>query len=599
MFAQRIIFRPEVTLGTARQILSGLEARVMTAVSAVVDAFSRSGLRVRAMRTLRAIRLEARPSTAEWSASILLGVLGLALPLAAWVTFDRVIHLADARDGAWTLSLMMLGVMAFVVAEAGLRYARVHMADRAERARETLRTARALGRLAASPHDPSLEDGAPARAARLDAAAAFIELRTGGLRRAALDLPYAAIALLAMAVIGQWVALAPLATAVAVLVLFAASSPWAANAARERDAHDARSEDFIAECAANLAVLKGAAMEPFFARRMEQLLTSGRDHEWRRIRASDRAEDLSSLLEAATVLAVAAIGGLMALGGAMGAGALIACILLAMAAVRPVVRIAAAAQRAAALGPENELHDTEPESGAVHAATQPALLRSDAGVRGIAAPIRFEAPAGAIVAFTSRDGAAVSALLRALAGLDTPRSGEISFAGVTVGAYRAAHPGAVALVTPRAALMSGTIIDNLTLFGHGGSEAQALAACDLLGLRPDIDRLPRRLETIVGDGVGEELSGSLTQRLALARAIAMGPRLLLLDEPQARLDPADARQVLAGLSNLRGKMSIIIGTSRPSWLTLADQAYVIDEARLEPVAAIAPPDIAARRAGVA
>jgi ATP-binding cassette subfamily C protein LapB len=568
----------------------------MAFVAARVDAFSRSSLKLRAMRTLRALRLEARPSPAEWGASVLLGVLGLATPLAAYFAFDRLAH--GAGD-AWTLSLVMLAALAAVVAEAAVRYARVHLADRAERTRETLRAARALSRLAASPMDGAVEDGAPARAARLEAAAAFIELRTGGLRRAVLDLPFAAIAILAMALIGHWVALAPLALVATVVVLFAGASPWAADAARARDTHDARGDDFIAECAANHQVIKGAAMEPFFARRMEQLLASGRDHEWRRIRASDRAEDLSSLIEAATALAVAAIGGVMALTGAISLGALVACTLLAAGAVRPVVRIAAAAQRAAALGPERELDETEHAAPALRAATAPAVLRMDARVARVRPRIRIDMSAGEILAFTGRDGAAMSAVLRAIAGLETPEDGEIMFAGAPAGAYRAAHPGAIALVTPRAALLSGTVMENLTLFGQGAGEAQALAACDILGLRPDIDRLPRQLDTIVGDSASGDVSGALAHRICLARAIALAPRLLLLDEPQAMLHGPEDRQLLAGLASLRGRMMIVIATSRPSYLALADRAYALDEERFALLPAGATPRQAARRAGVA
>jgi ABC-type bacteriocin/lantibiotic exporter with double-glycine peptidase domain len=523
----------------------------------------------------------------------LLGLLSLAVPLAAWLALDR----SPGVEGA-PLALLMVGALGLVAAEAGLRYARVHFGDRAERTRESLRAARTLSRLAAAPHDADKE-GAPARAAQLEAAAAFVELRTGGLRRAVLDLPYAAAALVATAMIGQWVVLAPLALVLSVLVLFALTSPWAAHAARARDAHDARSEDFIAECAAHLPVLKGAAMEPFFARRMEQLLASGRDHEWRRIRASDRAEDMISLLEAATVLAVTAIGGVMALGGGIGAGALAACILLAAGIVRPVVRIAAAAHRAAALGPESELDDEAPTGAVIRAASRPAMLTCDAEIAGVAARVVFEAPLGATIAFTSRDGASIAAVLRALAGLQAPRDGEVLLAGVPVAAYREAHAGAVALVTPRAVLLSGTVMENLTLFGQGGNEAQALAACDLLGLKPEIDRLPRQLDTLVGEGAADDISGSLAHRLCLARAIALAPRVLLLEEPQSRLDVAADRQLMAGLASLRGKMTIVLGTSRPSWLGLAEHAYVLDGPQCEPLPAPATPGTAARRAGVA
>jgi len=572
--------------GLVDRIVKGVslwEARATAIVALLVDGFSRSAMRARALNTLRSFRLEARPSAAEWGASMALGILGLATPLAAYLVFDRVVVLADPADGAWTLSLLMLGAGAFVVTEAGVRYARVHVADRAETHREALRSGKAIARLAAAQLDRAVEDGAPARIARLEAAAEFVELQTGGLRRAVLDLPFAIVAFVATAWIGGWVALAPLAMLLAVLAIFAVSSVNAAEAARHRDAHDARSDDFIAECAAHLAVLKGAAMEPFMVRRMEQLLTSGRELEWRRIRASDRAEDLKALLEAATVLAVTALGGAVALQGGIGVGALAACVLLATSVVGPVVRIAAAAQRAAALGPQGDIEELEHAAPVMRAATAPAALHVDAIVQGGGERIRFDAPFGATIAFTARDGALMSSILRAIGGLDQPEEGEITFAGVAVSAYREAHPGAVALVSPRATLLTGTIMENLTLFGQGASEAEALAACNVLGLRPEIDRLPRKLDTDVGDGVADGVSESLAHRLCLARAIALSPRILLLEEPQARLDPAADRVLIAGLASLRGRMTMIISTSRPSYLTLAERAFTIDCGRFEPL----------------
>ncbi len=566
-------------------VASQAEAQATTCAAAVVDAFSRSALRARLAATLTAVRLESRPAAAEWGASIVLGLLALATPLAAWIVFDRIVAMADPDDGAWTLAVLMIGAAAFVAGEAGLRCARAHLGDRVSVHRQTLRGARALAQLAAAPLDTAVEDGAPARAARLETAAAFHDLQTGGLRRAVLDLPYAVIALAAIAWIGGWLVLAPLALIFAVLVLFAASSGAATETTRERDGHDARSEDFIAECAAHLAVLKGAAMEPFMARRMEQLLASGRDFEWRRIRAADRAEDLTSLLEAAAVLAVAAVGGVVALGGGLGLGALVASTLLAASIVRPVVRIAAAAQRAAALAPQWAPEDEEPAPPVLRAASQPAALGVDAVIERGGERLVLDAPFGVIVAFTAHDGAALSSLLRVLAGLQAPPQGEVLFAGVPVSAYRAAHPGAVALVTPRAVLFAGTILENLTLFGQGANERAALAACDVLGLRPEIDRLPRRLETRVGEGMADGLSASLAHRLCLARAIALSPRILLLEEPQARLDPVADRALMSGLAALRGKMTVIVGTSRPSYLALADQAFTLEAGRFAPMAA--------------
>lgn len=570
---------------------STLETAAVGILARAFDRWARSATRQRFERIAIVLRLGAPISAREWGASIALGLLGLSIPVAAMLLFDNILPFGGGVESA----ALLVAVMGLAVVEGGLRFMRVTLGDMTEVHREALRSGALLARLAAAPFNPEQEDGAPARVARLEAAAERAELRAGHLRRAILDMPFVLVALVAMVWIGGWLALAPVAVLGAVIALFVTSSMALSEAARLRDSHDARSDDFVAECIANIAALKGAAMEPFMTRRMDQLLASGRDLDQKRFRASDRAEDLEPMLEAATVLAVAALGGIIAMQGALSVGILAACALLAGRVVAPVARLAAAAQRAVALGADADVAFEQPDERAIRAETAPANLRMDAEIAGGAERFVFAAPAGSMIAFAGRDGARLSAALRTIGGMQTPVEGDVRFAGIAMHEYRAAHPGAVALVSPHSELVTGTIFDNLTMFGHGGSEEAALAACDLLGLRPEIDRLPRKLDTMVGDGDADGVSASLAHRIAIARAIALSPRVLLLDEPQSQLDPAADRLLIAGLSALKGTMTIILATSRPSYLELADQAYALDGRRLTPMTSFTE----ARRAGAA
>jgi ABC-type bacteriocin/lantibiotic exporter with double-glycine peptidase domain len=431
----------------------------------------------------------------------------------------------------------------------------------------------------------------------LESVSRLHDLQGGGLRRALLDLPCVFVGVAAIAWIGGWLALAPAALLAGAMLMLVASGADAADALQDGAAHDARSDDFFSECAAHVSVIRGAAMAPFFVRRMEQLQTSARDLQWRRIQAADRAEDLVTPLEAAMVLAVAAVGGVMALDGAVSLGALAASTLLALGVVRPVVALTAAVQRAANLWPQRVEEERLPDATTLRPATpSPAALEVDAVVAPGGARLRFSTPGGALIALTGGDGPTLSATLRVLAGIESPVDGAVFFRGVSIAACRAAHTGAVALVTPGSALLRGTILENLTLFGQGGAERDALAACDVLGLRPEIDRLPRGLETPVGEGAADALPGALAHRLCIARALALSPSLLLLDQPQARLDPAADRAMIAGLGALKGRMTVIVATNRPSYLALADRAFLVDGDRCREIAPDAP-RAAARRAG--
>lgn len=174
----------------------------------------------------------------------------------------------------------------------------------------------------------------------------------------------------------------------------------------------------------------------------------------------------------------------------------------------------------------------------------------------------FDVRQGEMVAVVGATGSGKSTLLEAIAGLGTVSSGSLSVV-----------PGGATIVFQEAFLFSESVRFNLC-FDQAISDAdlnEALDVADAGFLR----ELENGLDTSLGER-GVSLSGGQRQRLALARALARRPSLLLLDDTTSALDPPTEMKVLSGLRLSRLAGTTIIVASRPSAIAVADRVLFID-----------------------
>jgi putative ABC transport system ATP-binding protein/lipoprotein-releasing system ATP-binding protein len=153
------------------------------------------------------------------------------------------------------------------------------------------------------------------------------------------------------------------------------------------------------------------------------------------------------------------------------------------------------------------------------------------------APTDCEVQAGARIALVGPSGSGKSTLLHLMAGLDTPTHGQIGWPAI--GAREELQPGRVAIIFQGPSLLPAlTVRENvaLALVLDGLRDADARDRADealaLLDLGALADKLP------------EEISGGQAQRVAVARALAGNPVLILADEPTGQLDRANGAVVV-------------------------------------------------------
>ena len=156
------------------------------------------------------------------------------------------------------------------------------------------------------------------------------------------------------------------------------------------------------------------------------------------------------------------------------------------------------------------------------------------------------------IALVGPSGSGKSTLLHLLGGLDTPTSGSLEWPAL--GARESLRPTKVGLVFQMPSLLAPlTVVENVEiplLLGPASAEkarAAALDALDRIGLKSLADKLP------------EELSGGQAQRVAVARALATRPKLILADEPTGQLDHPTAQHLFdVLLASLEGTDTALV-----------------------------------------
>lgn len=523
-------------------------------------------------------------------AAVMINLFALASPLFTMNVYDRVVP-NSAFDTLWVLSAGILAVFLF---DFILKNLRAHFLDYAGRKADIKMSAALFEQLMGM-----TMSARPASAGvMVSNVKEFEGLRdffTSATLAALIDLPFALVFVVLIAVIAGPVAFVPLlAMPIVVLMGLVLQKPLE-RIIKESLNESALKNALLFETISGLETIKVQAAEGHTQRKWEELNEKGSRTSMRAREISAFALNFAVLIQQIAGVLIVIVGVYLISKGEISMGALIASVMLGGRAMAPLAQVAGLMTRMnqsrQSLKQLEDLMKRPVERPAgKHFISMPAL-RGHVEFRDVLFHypgqnmpalnhVTFAVEAGEHIGIIGAVGSGKTTIERLLLNLYQPDSGSVQVDNTDV---RQIDPGdlrrSIGAVQQSPQLFYGSVRENITMGHETASDRAVLRAAELAGVMEFLRDSQAGLDTPVGER-GEALSGGQRQAVAMARSLLYDPPVLIMDEPTASLDPASEQRLLARMKVLCQNKTTILITHKGTMLTLVDKILLLDRGRI-------------------
>ncbi|QRQ83528.1 peptidase domain-containing ABC transporter [Cupriavidus oxalaticus] len=524
-------------------------------------------------------------------ASFFVQIFALVTPLAFQVVIDKV--LTHRSQSTLVVMLVALaGVALFEAVLSGLRhYLLTHTTQRVD-VELGARLFQHLMRLPMSFFQSRRAGDIIAATRELETARNFL---TGQALTAWLDLVFA---LVFLAVMFYYSPLLTLIVVAFLPIFFGASyivSPLLRKKLEDKFALGADNQAFLVETVGAMETLKSQAVEASWQRRWEERLVRFAVSSFESGHTGNWTNQLTNLASKALTVILLGVGAMQVIDGNLTVGGLIAFNMLSGRVNAPIIKLSTlwqeVQQMRVAIKRLATIMDATPEPGfAADGAGRRSLqgqvsfdrvsFAYQANGAQVLSDVSFSVPAGEVIGVVGVSGAGKTTLIRLLQRLYTATSGRVFIDGIDLATVDATWlRRQIGVVSQDCALLNLSVRDNIAISNPELSLQDVMAAAELAGAHDFVNVLPQGYDTVIGER-GSLLSGGQRARIAIARALATNPRLLLLDEATASLDYESERVIHDNLEKICTGRTVFIVAHRLSTLRLADRILVLDRGQL-------------------
>jgi ATP-binding cassette subfamily B protein len=194
--------------------------------------------------------------------------------------------------------------------------------------------------------------------------------------------------------------------------------------------------------------------------------------------------------------------------------------------------------------------------------------------------VTLDVPAGRTIALIGQTGSGKTTLTSLVPRFYDTTAGRVLVDGVDVrDVTLTSLRRAIGVISQDPFLFSATVRENITFGAPGLDDAEVERIARLAQAHEFVAELPDGYNTVIGER-GITLSGGQRQRLAIARALAVDPRILILDDATASVDATTEARIRVGLREAMRDRTTLIIAHRLSTIALADEIVVLDEGRI-------------------
>ena len=520
--------------------------------------------------------------------SLVIQLLASVMPFLTGVLIDRVVPRKDYS----LLLILAIGFLVFQLFGAFANFIRSHLSIHLQTQLEARFTFRFLDHLVGLPYSFFQQRTSGDLMMRLGSNSSIKEILTSATLSSVMDGLMAMIYLALLMLLSVPLSLIVLFLALTrVLLLFFMRRKQRALLAQNLDI-SARSQSYQVEMLSGMETLKAMGLERRAADNWSNLFVESLNVSMKRGQLDAIFTTLQSLLGTFSTLTVMFYGTYLVLRGAFSLGTMLAFNALAASFFGPLMNLMASGIQLQMLEVYLErIHDvidTSPEQDS-RAFASAGVLRGAVTLEHVSFRYGKDDPLvvedicvsvtpGSRMALVGQTGSGKSTLARLMAGLYVPSSGRILFDGTDLRTLDLRSVRSqLGLVTQDTQLFGGTIRQNIALADPHMNLDRVIQVAKLACIHDEIMMMAMTYDTVLADR-GLSLSGGQRQRLALARALACKPAILVLDEATNHLDAITERQVNENLARLH--CSRIVIAHRLNTIRDADLILVIASGRV-------------------